>query len=356
MLCSLKHSFNSLGLIINFVKNVFPIVNDELEYWHDVAAAITCPELREQALASIRDKKFHCQGGSIYSLYQGVSTPDFVRLVVALQTISDYLDNLCDRAGIADEQAFRQLHLAMTDALCLDGPLNDYYRFYPYQDDSGYLTQLVQACRQETAKFPSYLLVRNEALKLAGLYSDLQTYKHLDLSVREAKMRHWIQKHIKDYPDIGEWEFAAATGSTLGMFMLCAAASDPALGQHDAGKLSSAYFPWISGLHILLDYFIDAAEDKENGDLNFVAYYKDANEINTRLNFFAQQALQQATVLPNPMFGTTVVHGLLAMYLSDPKTNKPDERVVRKALLNTGGAYTNLIYGLCRMMRYKGIL
>jgi len=356
MFSSLKHSVNSLGLIINFVRKVFPIVNNELDYWHGFASSNGCPELSEQALASIRDKKFHCQGGSIYSLYQGVSTPDFVRLVVALQTISDYLDNLCDRAGIADEQSFRQLHLAMTDALSLDGPLNDYYRFYPFKDDGGYLAQLVAACRQETAKLPSYHLVENEALKLAALYSDLQTYKHLELSVREIKMREWIDQHIKVYPDIGEWEFAAATGSTLGMFMLCAAASDPSLEKDDARVLSEAYFPWISGLHILLDYFIDAAEDRENGDLNFVAYYNNEQHMNERLNFFAKQALQQTKAIPNQAFGKTVVHGLLAMYLSDPKADKPTERAIRNTLLNTGGAYTNIIYGLCRMLRSKGLL
>lgn len=356
MVNSIRHSAKSLGLIIKFVHRVFPIVNKELDYWRQYASANGCSELSEQALASIRDKKFHCQGGSIYSLYQGVSTPDFVRLVVALQTISDYLDNLCDRAGIADEQAFRQLHLAMTDALNPEGPLNDYYLFYPFKDDGGYLAELVSACRQETTKLPSYSLVKDEALKLASLYSDLQTYKHLDLSIREAKMREWINQHVKAYPGVGEWEFAAATGSTLGMFMLCAAASNPALGKDDARQLSAAYFPWISGLHILLDYFIDAAEDKENGDLNFVTYYNDEQEMQTRLNFFTQQALQQAETIPDPVFGTTVVHGLLAMYLSDPKTDKPTEKSIRNALLGTGGAYTNLIYSLCRMLRSNGIL
>jgi tetraprenyl-beta-curcumene synthase len=47
--------------------------------------------------------------------------------VVALQTISDYLDNLCDRRG-SPTGRFRQLHLAMTDALDPAGETHDYYR------------------------------------------------------------------------------------------------------------------------------------------------------------------------------------------------------------------------------------
>lgn len=48
-----------------------------------------------------------------------VDINNFVKFIVAFQTISDYLDNLCDRVEVNDEQAFRQLHLAITDALDL---------------------------------------------------------------------------------------------------------------------------------------------------------------------------------------------------------------------------------------------
>lgn len=356
MFDSLRHSAASLGLITKFIRQVFPLVDGELANWRQLAEKSGCQELREQALASIRDKKFHCQGGSVYSLYTGVATPDCVRFIVALQTISDYLDNLCDRAGIADEQAFSQLHLAMTDALDPDTPLSDYYRFYPFQNDGGYLKALVTACREEVAKLPSYAVVKPEALRFARLYSELQTYKHLDLAIRETKMTTWITPHLNVYQELSPWEFAAATGSTLGMFMLYAAASSPNLTQTDAARIGSAYFPWISGLHILLDYFIDAAEDLENGDLNFVAYYSSHQETLARLDLFTKQALKQAKNIPEPIFTTTVILGLLAMYLSDPKANRPAERMISDELLKNGGTYTGLIYRLCRLIRKRGAL
>ena len=59
------------------------------------------------------------------------------------------------------------------------------------------------------------------------------------------------------------WEFAAATGSTLGMFMLTAAAYQENLNTEEITTLKEAYFPWISCLHIQLDYFIDQAEDRQ---------------------------------------------------------------------------------------------
>ena len=344
---------NSLTLINTFIHSIFPQINRELSYWASYAETHACPELKHQALASIKYKKFHCQGGSIYSLYSGVHTADFITLVVALQTISDYLDNLCDRADIADEQAFRQLHGAMMDALDPTAIPQNYYAFYPFKDDGGYLTKLVTTCQQQIKKLPSYHLIKTDLLKLASLYSDLQTYKHLALSIREQKMTNWLSLHRHHYPQISEWELAAATGSTLGMFMLCAAASDKNLNASTATKIVTAYFPWINGLHILLDYFIDAAEDQANGDLNFVAYYDNQCQILSRLTLFTKQAFLQAQTLPEPLFHKTIVQGLLAMYLSDPKTSPLKEQAIKKSLLKTVGWYTTFLYMLCKLLRFK---
>lgn len=169
-------------------------------------------------------------------------------------------------------------------------------------------------------------------------------------------MLDWIGGHLPRYPEITPWEFAAATGSTLGMFMLCAAAYNPLLTAGQVEKIAAAYFPWINGLHILLDYFIDRAEDRLSGDLNFVSYYNDNQETLMRLTYFGQQARNQAATLPESAFAQTVVSGLFAMYLSDPKTNLPVERTIRDQLLNSAGLYAKFMYALCRLLRKKNIL
>jgi tetraprenyl-beta-curcumene synthase len=348
--------YKVLSLIIPFVRKVFPLVDSELHHWSTKGISHACPELKEQALASITNKKFHCQGGSIYSLYPTVCKTDFISLVVALQTISDYLDNLCDNAGITDEQAFRQLHYAMTDALDPSAHLKDYYAFYPYKEDGGYLKELVLTCQQKVNTLPSYELVKPNIQKLARFYSELQTYKHLNPSIREEKMLTWIHKNLEYYPQLTPWEFAAATGSTLGMFMLCAAASDKNLTSCTVSEIDSAYFPWISGLHILLDYFIDAAEDQQSGDLNFVAYYTDSSQIISRLTLFIEQAFLQASTLPNPTFHKLIVQGLLAMYLSDSKANQFKEHTIRNAFLKTAGSNTRFLYLLCKFLRFQNKL
>ncbi len=342
-----------LRLITKFVKEVFPRVENELDGWRTRVQA--CPDqvLATQADASILSKRFHAQGGSVYALYPGVNQENFTRFVVALQTISDYLDNLCDRAGVQSEAAFRQLHLAMEEALNPQVPISDYYRFYPHTEDGGYLAGLVQKCREQVACWPAYHLVQRDLLHLARLYSDLQTYKHLHPDIREAKMLQWAKPWLQDYPGLTSWEFAAASGSTLGMFVLGAVATNPELTELEVQQLKQAYFPWICGLHILLDYFIDQQEDRDGGDLNFIFYYPDSAQCQKRLIWFLENAVRQIASLDNPLFHSTVLEGLLAMYLSDPKAHGAELKEISQQLLRTGGSSARIMYNLCRLLRWR---
>jgi tetraprenyl-beta-curcumene synthase len=146
------------------------------------------------------------------------------------------------------------------------------------------------------------------------------------------------------------WEFAAATGSTLGMFALACAAITP-LGPDDASSLVRAYFPSISALHILLDYYIDREEDEVGGDLNFVSYYSTAAEREAALSEFVQRSMDDASSTADAWLHRAVVRGLLAMYLSDPKARVRDLCPEADALVSLGGCPTRFLRDACGVMR-----
>lgn len=348
--------FTTPRLIGKYVGNVFNDVKQELFEWSACAAAIPDRLLRDQALASIRLKTFHALGGGIFALYPGVRRKEAVRFIVALQTISDYLDNLCDRAGIAAESSFRQLHLAMTDAIDPSDTYHDYYRDYPYKDDANYLYNLVKSCKNSILALPSYRAVQGELQKYTRLYSELQIYKHLELAVREDKLRIWAKSHLAAYTGLYWWEFAAAAGSTLGMFLLFTAAANPNLGPYEVQLLDKTYFPWIHGLHILLDYFIDSEEDARMGDLNFVQYYSTPEQCNERMVFFLTRSLRECESLKYTAFHRLVIQGLLAMYLSDPKAFLPEHRRITRSLLKCGGLLPAFYHQICGLMRKSKVL
>ncbi|EEG78771.1 tetraprenyl-beta-curcumene synthase family protein [Dethiobacter alkaliphilus] len=344
------------AVIFPYIFRVFPMVEHDLKLWRVKASAIPDEELRRQALASMKMKRFHCQGGAIFSLYTGGKTREMVRFIVALQTISDYLDNLCDRVEGADDTTFRTLHQAMRAAVDTDLPLTHWYDSYPHQNDGGYLDLLVKVCRETVAAFPGYGDIKADLVGLVSLYSDLQVYKHMEKRLRVEQLVSWFEREKDPTLQLYWWEFAAATGSTLAMFALAAMASAGPVSSEQRRELLACYFPWVCGLHILLDYFIDLDEDREFGDLNFVSFYPTQMAMEEGLKQFAQEAMQRVETMPRSGFHRTVAIGLLAMYLSDPKASQSGRNKISQQLLRYGGTETFWLYKVCLALRSKGII
>lgn len=323
-----------IRLMYRMYRRVLPAVYDELARWRARAEAIPDPELRAQALASMSSKQFHCEGGAVFAAAAGDRLGDLVPLIVALQTISDYLDNLCDRSTSLDPDDFRLLHRAMLDAVDPDAAPTDYYAHRAEREDGGYLAALVAACQARVRALPGYAVVQPHVTRFAGLYGDLQVYKHIRREERLESLQRWWAHHRADHPELYWNEFAAATGSTLGMFALFVEACRPDVTERDAERTAGAYFPYLCGLHILLDYLIDQEEDRIGGDLNFCSYYANDAEMLRRIGWIADQARRAADRLPCRKFHRMVIEGLLAVYLSDPKaTEQPVVRFIARELM-----------------------
>lgn len=325
---------NPVTLVRRIYRYVFPEVDSELRKWREAAERMPDPELRKQAIDSMTSKEFHCKGGAVYAAANLPMRHVLIPLIVAFQTISDYLDNLCDRSTSLDPEDFRLLHRAMLDAVDPDAPLADYYALRAEREDDGYLHKLVRVCQTCVAQLPAYPVVRGRVRELVGLYGDLQVYKHIRHDRREGELLNWWEKHRSPYADLRWNEFAAATGSTLGVFYLFAAAADERLTAQQAEAIRRAYFPHVCGLHILLDYLIDQEEDRAGGDLNFCSYYEDADTTARQIAIIAERARRDIVPLDHPRFHRMIIEGLLALYLSDPKVRQQQHvRRISKQLM-----------------------
>ncbi len=337
-------------------RKIFPIVQRELNMWKERAGHIPDAELRMQALQSIDNKTFHCEGGAIYAVPVLTYRETLIPLIVAYQTISDYLDNLCDRSTSMDPEDFRQLHLSMLDALTPGAPLRDYY-LYRKEKEEGYLNQLVLTCQKMIGRLPGYHDVQDQILQLARWYTDLQVHKHVIPFEREVRLKNWWQPYSGKYSDIRWNEFAAATGSTLGIFILFQLATYKHIPVKEVEQTMESYFPWICGLHILLDYLVDLEEDRIGGDLNFISYYQDEKETIERLIYILDRAHDAARRLPNPIFHKRIVEGLVGLYLADGKVERqPMVSRISRALLKQSSWRSRFFYMNSRLYRGKNQL
>ncbi|NLO21589.1 MAG: tetraprenyl-beta-curcumene synthase family protein [Syntrophomonadaceae bacterium] len=349
--CSRRSIKGQSSIMARYIFYILPLVKKHLGRWKQAARQCQSSELRLQALLSIKHKDFHCQGGAVFALAADSRREELTALIVAYQTICDYLDNLCDRAGCTEGRAFQQLHRALIVALSPGKAHEDYYQYYPYKNDGGYLQQLVEECQHWVQQMPSWSLVEKESLQLVNLYSNLQVYKHLMTDIREEQLKEWIMSEAKSYPDLYWQEFAAACGSTLALFALMALAASEDLSAEEVKSSLNAYFPWICSLHILLDYYIDRQEDLEGGDLNFTFYYTDREEILERLKLLVRQSHRCASKLSNSALAKTIVEGLLALYLSDPKVKQQAFQQSASELLAESGPPAFRTYQLCKVVR-----
>lgn len=326
-------------------REVFPIVHRELAVWKKKAESIPNKELKKQALASIRTKTFHCEGGAILALLSESKIEECIRFIVAYQTISDYLDNLCDRSTSLDPIDFRSLHDSMPDALRPGQPTKNYYQFRNEQDDGGYLNDLVTTCQGVLQQIHHYDKISDYLLELASYYCDLQIHKHVKVEERVPRLENWFKSHQDSLPNMEWYEFSACSGSTLGIFCLVAYAFHEEFNEAIAIRVRNGYFPYIQGLHILLDYFIDQEEDRQEGDLNFCFYYSHEDELVNRLQHFMLEADKHTSGLPNEKFHRMINRGLLGLYLSDEKVRTQRSVLkVAKKMIRLGGKTSFFFY------------
>lgn len=326
-------------------REVFPIVHRELAVWKKKAESIPNKELKKQALASIRTKTFHCEGGAIMALLAGRKMEECIRFIVAYQTISDYLDNLCDRSTSLDPTDFRSLHDSMPDALRPGQPTKNYYQYRNEQDDGGYLESLVTTCQDVLQHIIHYDKIADYLQELSSYYCELQIHKHVKEEERVLRLENWFKSHQRNLPRMEWYEFSACSGSTLGIFCLVAYAFHEEFNEEIATKVRNGYFPYIQGLHILLDYFVDQEEDRQGGDLNFCFYYSHENELVERIKHFINEADKHTIGLPNEKFHRLINRGLLGLYLSDEKvrTQRNVSKLARK-IIRLGGKTSYFFY------------
>ncbi|MFN2460071.1 MAG: DUF2600 family protein [Candidatus Velthaea sp.] len=314
-----------LAHMARFLARIVPRASKALARIRERARTIPDAGLRRQALASIADKAYHVQGGCILATFlKGSAAQRYVDIVAPLETIYDYLDNVCDRLPGVPFAAYPTLHEALLDALDDGRTPADYYRDGPHCDDGGYLRWLVESVRAGLRSLPNYEAVRIQLLDVARYYAELQTFKHAPADEREAFCDAWYQRNRARFPGMYWWEFAAACGSSMPVFALVYLASQPVLAPDAVNCTLAAYFPNVSAVHILLDYFIDQAEDREHRELNFVACYASSAEAVERVRRLVALTAARLRMLADAEWHGFVLQAMCLFYLTHPKVFEQD--------------------------------
>ena len=332
---------------------VFPRVHHELSHWRERAGEIPDPVLRRLALDAQR-KRGNVEGAAAFAAFAPrAHRAALVRAAVAFQAAYDYLDVLAEQPQGDPVAGARGLHEALLIALDTAGWVGtespaapgldtagwvetesraarhpDYYASYPQREDNGYLAELVDTCRTALATLPSYAAVAAPARRAAERIVEFQSLNLAHGQGDHDALARWAGMEIPPGTDLRWWEAAAAGGSSLGVHALIAAAADPALQPREFEAIDRAYFPWIGGLHSLLDHLVDRARDAAVGERNLIDYYSSPQEAEDRMRALAERAAGAARALPRGRRHTIILAGMTGYYLSHAEASAPDARPI----------------------------
>lgn len=324
-------------------------VSRETRRWRSIAAAIPDAPIREDALHALDHKRGHADGAALFTILPCRRQPALLTLLVAYETIWDFLDNVSERHPT--HRNGLQLHRALTDALDPYGPLTDYYRYHPWSDDGGYLAALVTACRECCRSLPSFGRVGSLVRREAGRALVLGINHETDPARRDAALREWARREYPDERELSWFELGGAASASLVVHVLLTLAARPGLRDAEVVAVYDAHWPWIALATTMLDSYVDQADDEATGDHSYIAHYPDRETAIARLQYSISRALAGALALRDGHRHAVIVGCMIAMYLSKDSASDPERRTTTAALVGEGGSLVRLLVPILRAWR-----
>lgn len=325
-------------------------VSRETAAWRVMAEAIPDGPLREDALHALDHKRGHADGAALFTILPRRRDGELLALLVAYETLVDFLDDVSERHPTRANG--EQLHRALGDALDPDGPRRDYYRHHPWRDDSGYLAALVDACREQCRRLPSFGLVRSLLAREARRALVLGINHDDDPMRRDATLHTWAAQEFPDEQELSWFELSGAASATLVVHVLLALAAEHDLTEPEVRAAYAAHWPWIALATTMLDSYVDQADDEANGAHSYIGHYPSRDAAVARLHQSIGRAIDEARALHNGHRHVVIVACMVALYLSKDSARAPDLQATTATLIESGGSLVRLLLPVLRAWRF----
>jgi tetraprenyl-beta-curcumene synthase len=327
-------------------------VSAEMARWRQRAAEIPDPTIRLDALAALDMKRTHAAGAALFWILPRRRNYDLLRLLVAYELIWDLLDNLSERAAGVGQVDGRQLHLAIAEAIDPSASISDYFGQHPWHEDGGYLQALVESCRANCARLPSYPRIRSRALHDAELAQVLALNHDPVPSRRDVALARWVERNLPGCPDLSWWELSGAASAPLNIHALLALAAEPECPEVEIAAVHGAYFPWLSAATTMLDSYVDQAEDVRDGNHSYIAHYPCSESAIRGVRMLLARSACEARALPRGPKHAIIAAAMAAMYLSKSSARTAAMSARTRALVESGGSLTRLMLPILRVWRF----
>ena len=336
-----------------------PGVAREVHGWHARARTIPDVSLRDDALDSLSHKRANTDGAALFSVIARWREYRLLRVIVAYETIWDFLDNVSERGAEAGAINGRQLHRALREALDLDAKISRYYRYHPWEDDNGYLRALVETGRCCCSSLASYWRVRDLLIQ-EGRRANVAACNHeLDPERRRSELQRWAREEFPEETmrprscgaQASRFELTAAASCSAVIHVLLAIASDAECDEQWVAKTYAAYFPWFSVAVTMLDSYVDQAEDAANGAHSYIGHYPSEEIAIERIYEAIERSTRLVGGLRHGHRHAVIAACMVAMYVSKDSARAPHMRAHTANLLRAAGPLARALVPVLRAWR-----
>lgn len=335
-----------------------PTAAKEMRKWRARAQAASSAPLREDALRVLDRKRTHVDGAGLFWILSKQRQPRLLRLLVAYELMLDFLDYASERgantlrdvhAGQVDGEL---LHAALLNALASDTVIADHYALHPWNDDSGYLSALIAACREGTRALPSYTVVRQFATSEAARAAEVLAINHIpDPSRRNRGLEAWVRRHFPGERQLAWFEVAAAVSGSLAVHALLAQAADPYATQRTVERVYAVYLRSVALATAMLDSYADQLEDGATDGHSYIAHYVDPETTQARLQAIVEETMRATRALPHGRRHAIIAGCMIAMYLSKDDARSAGLATNTRSLVAAGGPLVRCLLPVLRSWR-----
>lgn len=331
-----------VAVIVRYLTTIRADAHGELARWRLRACAIPDPGLRCHVLEAF-DSDMSAEGAAIFAVLQPRHRRELVPLLVAYALLWSAVDAATDR----ESGAHPELLNALVDALRPGVPTGEHLHA---ADDSGYVADLVAACRSCCAALPSWHIVEPAAVAIAQHGRAVQATNHERSADVAANLRSWA---TETFPSsrMPWFELSAAATGPLAIHAIIPLAADPATTPLDAAQTARAYFPSASALSVLADHFIDARRDAGRGAHNYMTYYDQPHDVASALERLVVASTRDARSVKHGRRHAVILAAMVAMFFSDPAVERGADARAAAAVLRAAGGPARCLSAIVRVMR-----
>ncbi|WP_024832847.1 DUF2600 family protein [Ruminiclostridium josui] len=333
----MRNIIGSIRFINRYIRRINPIINKKSEEYYNYTGRISKYNIKRNAVEALKQSSFDMAVSSVCTFWPGVNVKLASEVIFSFMAIIRYLNKICENSSVVTEAFIRVVFSSLKDATNIrNESFEKYFTFFPSKDDNGYLSILVEKCRQKIQLLPSFDIVRDSISAYLALYIDLQVTKYSSNdNEKEVNLIRWSTAHGQKYPDLTNWEFCMCIDSGLDILLLLSIATNPNLSVEDAENINTSFFPWVSCIHKILECYIKYNDDLSSGSLNYIFYYDNLKEYEDRIRFFTDKALSVRTAYKSNV--KSVLKIILSLFITDPKAREGMNNITSKGLYKSGG-------------------